>query len=191
MEILQNNITTLPEGTLIELKGKDLATIRWVKDVVPADDAPNRADGSPARGYTHFAIGGRGFTIDDQSADDIAMLKDKVARKQVASVMLTATVYKAAVLDEDRNPTDEFIERNAFRFEALITNEDAKAYAKSAGEVAQVEAQYAPKPAAQQAVTDERLGKLIGNQLTALLPGLLQAHIPAPVVAPVAEAVNG
>jgi len=189
MQVLQNDYTTLPAGAIVELKGKSLAMVRHVRDFVPAEDAPDRADGTPARGYSHFTVGGRSFTIDDQSPDDIMMLKDKNARKGIASLMLEASEYQKPVLDENKNVIpDESETVKSFRFVAIITAEDAKAYAKTEGEVAQEEAKWAPKAPVQQAVTDERLGKLIGAQLSSLLPGIIQAAMPAPVVAQAAPA---
>lgn len=195
MNVLQNDFATLPDGAIIELKGKDIAMVRWVRDMKPAEDAPQRKDGTPARGYSHFAVGGRGFTIDDQSQDDIDVLKDKNKRKTLSSIILEASSYDAPVLGEDLQPIEGETERKlSFRFVTLVTAEDAKAYVKTEGEVAQEEAKWAPKVAAPAGggLTEAKLGGIMENAFANVMKQFMamQAPAAAPAPAPVAEHVS-
>lgn len=179
MEVLQNSYADLSDGTVVELMGKDLAMIRFVRE---RKSDKERKDGEAARTYYHFSIGGRGFTIDETDMDSVNLLRDKVQKKTVASLMLEATTHQVPKLDDDLQPIDgEFELRKSFRFVSIVTAEDAIAYAKNAGQVKQEEAKWAPK---ENIVSDAKLAHLIGNALNLVLPGAIAAAMPQPVAQP-------
>jgi hypothetical protein len=183
MKVVENGYANLPVGTVVEVMGKDLAMVRFVREKKPAADAPNRKDGEAARTYFHFSVGGRGFTIDESDMDSVNLLRDKAQKRNVASLILEATEHNVPILDEDLQPTGDFESRKSFRFVSIVTAEDAKAYAKTAGEVAQEEAKWAPKTTT---VSQADLSKAIAGALAVALPAAFAAYAPKPAPAPAA-----
>lgn len=184
MKVVENGYANLPKGTVVEITGKELATVRFVREKKPKEDAPDRKDGEPARTYYHFTIGGRGFTIDETDMDSVNLLRDKAQKRTVASLMLEATEHDVPMLDEDLQPTGEHETRKSFRFVSIVTADDAVAYAKNEGLVKQEEAKWAPKD---NTVSDVKLSNMIASALANVLPAAIKAA--QPVVAP-AEVVE-
>lgn len=182
MKVVENGYANLPVGTVVEVMGKDLAMIRFVRE---KKSEKERKDGEPPRTYYHFSIGGRSFTIDDSDMDSVNLLRDKAQKRNIASIMLEATEHQVPILDEDLQPTGDYETRKSFRFVSIVTTEDAKAYAKSAGEVAQEEAKWAPKAST---VSQADLSKAIAAALATALPAAFAAYVPKPAPVPAAEA---
>jgi hypothetical protein len=180
MRVLENGYANLPNGTIIELSGKSLADIVHVRTRALKEGA-----NVDAKNYDQFSVGGRSFTIQDSDAESIELLKDKTKRKTLASVKLEATSYDRPVLDaETQEPTGETMTVKSFRFVSLSTLDDAMAYIKSEGTLAQEETKWAPKAAAvSQANIDAAVNKSMNKFMDTFL-----AKFPAPAAAPVAAA---
>lgn len=141
MEVKDLGVNTLAKGTVVALKGTDLANITFVRSKLGAA----RKDELEPLTYYHFSVAGRSFTIASDDMDSVNMLMDKAQRKTIAVLTLEATERQVEVMDKDGEPTGEFTTRRDFRFVSVLNLEDYKAYSATAGEVATTDAKYAPK----------------------------------------------
>lgn len=179
MKVLENGYASLPNGTIIELSGKSLSDIVFVRE-----RAIKQGANVGATNYSHFSVGGRSFTIQDTDSESIELLKDKAKRKTLASVKLEATSYEKPVLDENQEPTGETMVVKSFRFISATTTDDAIAYIRSEGSVAKEEQTWAPKTASvSQSNIDAAVDKGMNKFMEAFMAKFAPAQ-PAPAVAP-------
>ncbi len=141
------NIQKLAVGTIIKVTGLDLALLKFIRTVKPADDAPERADGEPARDSHRFSYGRLAFSVDSQLAEQAELMMSAEKRKDIGMLILEIGERKVSIPDADGNPTDEYEMRKTLQFVNVINKVDAKALVQSGGELAKAEEQYAPKAA--------------------------------------------
>lgn len=173
MKVLENSYAVLPNGAIVELTGRSLNDITYIRerDINWQVEEDRRND---ATKYAQFSVGGRSFTIQNNNEDVIALLKDKAKRITLASVKLEASEYNRAVLDPETNePTGETMTVKSFRFISATTVDDAMAFAKSEGAVAQEEAKWAPKTAS---VSQANIDAAVNKSMDAFLAKFMEAQ---------------
>ena len=184
MNILENGYANLPNGTVIELSGKDLSNIVYVNTKALSEDALARGK-VEATERAQFSLGGRSFTIMNTDQESIDLLKDKAKRKTLAYVTLEATSYDRPNLDPETGEPDGNTTRvNSFRFISCTTVEDAVAYAASLGKVQQEEKKWAPATNVTQSSIDKAVDASMSKFMNAFM-----AKQPTPV-APAPAEVN-
>jgi hypothetical protein len=184
MKVVTLGIADLPKGSIVELKGKDLANVRFVRSKL---SEKARKDGEDPLTYHHFSVAGRGFTIDSNDEESAEMLKDAAKRKSIAILTLEATEHLVEETDDNGDGMGTFITRKSFRFISVLSLEDFNAYAATEGQVLLTEAKYAPKEStAPQAAID----KAVSKGFQALMAQLKNEPVALPnPPAPVAEEV--
>ena len=186
MKVLENAYSQLPNGTIIELSGKSLSDIVWVRTRDLKEGA--KVD---ATAYDQFSVGGRSFTIQNSDQESIDLLKDKTKRKTLASVKLEATSYDRPELDsETGEPTGNVTNVSAFRFISCTTVDDAKAYIASEGAVAQEEKKWAPSAPVTQGAIDKAVDASMNKFMAAYTARLAAQPAPAPAATAPAENVE-
>lgn len=185
MKLANIGVSELAPGQVVELTGKDLANVKFVRSKL---SEKVRKDGEEPLTYHHFSVASRGFTIDSNDQDSAELLMDAAKKKTIAVLTLEATEHQVEDTNDEGDPVGTFSMRKSFRFISVVTLEDYKAYSANAGAVAVEEAKYAPKGAAgltakeQQLAINDAVALGFANFLKTMQPNV----IPAPVAAPVA-----